>query len=174
MARRTESLLRQVDVLRTSHYLDGPNDIDWIFRNEIEARREELLYVDYVSSDDGDRWQSAQQWDIVGIGPPSTAVELVGAMHRTGFSTPAGLQIVTDVWNRFVPKPETPWSDVRLRSVETLERLTSEIDVAPREGDLRRIITSWTFPLWNVDLGFIKVDLNGLRQQQEAWHPDVF
>ena len=86
-----------MDVLRTSHYLDGPNDIDWIFRNEIEARREELLYVDYVSSDNGDRWQSPQQWDIVGIGPPPTAVELVGAMHRTGFSTPAGLQIVTDV-----------------------------------------------------------------------------
>jgi hypothetical protein len=95
-------------------------------------------------------------------------------LHRTGFSTPAGLQIVTDVWNRFVPKPETPWSDVRLRSVETLERLTNEIDIAPREGDLRRIITSWTFPLWNVDVGLIKVDLNGLRQQQEVWHPDVF
>jgi hypothetical protein len=27
--------------LRRSHYLDGPNDVDWIFRNGIEAEREE-------------------------------------------------------------------------------------------------------------------------------------
>lgn len=31
--------------LRRSHYLDGPNDVDWIFRNDILERREGLLYM---------------------------------------------------------------------------------------------------------------------------------
>src|SRR6266511_1223259 len=39
---------KYVNVLRLSHYLDGPNDVDWIFRNEIEAQREEGLYVDFI------------------------------------------------------------------------------------------------------------------------------
>ena len=36
--------------LRRSHYLDGPNDVDWIFRNEILAEREDSIYVDYVAA----------------------------------------------------------------------------------------------------------------------------
>lgn len=55
-------LLDYVETLRRSDYLDGPNDVDWIFRNEIEARREEQLYVDFVETDDGDVWQSPRTW----------------------------------------------------------------------------------------------------------------
>ena len=32
-----------VDSYRVSHYLDGPNDVDWIFRNEIENERERVV-----------------------------------------------------------------------------------------------------------------------------------
>jgi len=45
-------LVRYVDLLRRSYYLDGPNDVDWLFRNEIMAEREERLYVDYVETDE--------------------------------------------------------------------------------------------------------------------------
>ena len=38
-----------VDRERQAQYLDGPNDVDWIFRNDIERRREEAMYVDYVA-----------------------------------------------------------------------------------------------------------------------------
>src|SRR5687768_12506311 len=31
-----------------AYYLDGPNGVDWIFRNDIKREREEALYVDYV------------------------------------------------------------------------------------------------------------------------------
>jgi hypothetical protein len=44
-----------VDMMRLSHYLDGPNDVDWIFRNPLLAKREESLYVDYIQEEDGDR-----------------------------------------------------------------------------------------------------------------------
>jgi AbiV family abortive infection protein len=46
-----DDLRQHVDRERASHYLDGPSDVDWIFRNAILRRREERLYVDYVEVD---------------------------------------------------------------------------------------------------------------------------
>ena len=40
-------LRKYVDMERADFFLDGPNDVDWIFRNEITREREEALYVDY-------------------------------------------------------------------------------------------------------------------------------
>src|ERR1700722_7943654 len=48
----------RVDWLRRSHHLDGPNDVDWIFRNPLIAEREDSLYVDYVHEEEGDRWST--------------------------------------------------------------------------------------------------------------------
>ena len=36
-------------------YLDGPNDVDWIFQNDILREREESIYVDYVDYNDATR-----------------------------------------------------------------------------------------------------------------------
>lgn len=33
---------------RQPYYLDGPNDVDWIFPNDAHGRRENRKYVDYV------------------------------------------------------------------------------------------------------------------------------
>jgi hypothetical protein len=38
-----------VDQERVEYYLEGPHDVDWIFRNEILQRREERMYVDFRS-----------------------------------------------------------------------------------------------------------------------------
>lgn len=41
---------------RRTHYLDGPSDVDWIFRNDILREREEAVYVDHIATDDGHFW----------------------------------------------------------------------------------------------------------------------
>ena len=99
-------LLRFVEGLRRSHYLDGPNDVDWIFRNEIVAEREERLYVDYVETDEGDMWISPERYDDLGARYPSAAVELVGAFSRAGFCDPRALGVVAEVWRDFQPESE--------------------------------------------------------------------
>jgi AbiV family abortive infection protein len=40
---------RYMDRDRQALYLDGPNDVDWVFRNDILRKREESIYVDYVA-----------------------------------------------------------------------------------------------------------------------------
>jgi hypothetical protein len=161
-----------VRLLRRSHYLDGPNDVDWIFRNEIEARREERLYVDFVETDDGDEWQTPQTWDGLLAEPPSDACELVAALDRVGFSTDRALAIVAEVWDGVRPVAGTHWQENRARTVATLEQVAVQMNSAADPADLERIADTWSFPLWHVDLTRIDVDLADLRQRQQDWDPD--
>lgn len=46
-----EELLGAVERHRQALHLDGPNDFDWIFQNELIAEREGALYVDLVESE---------------------------------------------------------------------------------------------------------------------------
>jgi AbiV family abortive infection protein len=165
-------ILRYIDRLRQSHYLDGPSDVDWIFRNEIEAEREELLYIDYVETDEGDRWVSPQQWrDGLGVDRIPDAVRLVAAMNRAGFGKPETLSIIVDVWDGFVPNGDTHWQVVRDLNVTTINRMNAAgIDI--ELNDARVICDRWTFPLHHADLESVKVDLEDLRRQQREWTYD--
>jgi hypothetical protein len=166
-------LLRFAKGLRASHYLDGPNDVDWIFRNEIEAEREEKLYVDYVATDDGDSWYSPSRYDDLGPDYPSGAVELVLAMTRAGFCSAEVLTTIVDVWHEFRPEPETHWRDCRELNQATLERIPVDIvDPELSDEDVSRILNTWTFPMYDVDLRKIDVKLEDLRERQRNWSPD--
>jgi hypothetical protein len=167
-------LLRFAKDMRVSHYLDGPNDVDWIFRNRIEAEREEKLYVDYVASDDGDTWVSPRVYEDIGPMYPSGAVELVLAMQRAGFCDARVLSEIARVWRDFHPVPETRWSQCRALNIATVERILAEAVVGDlSEGDIARIVETWLFPLYEVDLRKIDVDIDELREQQRNWHPDI-
>jgi hypothetical protein len=167
-------LVRFANGLRVSHYLDGPNDVDWIFRNEIESEREEKLYVDHVATDDGDLWISPSRYDDSGPDYPSGAVELVLAMSRAGFASIDVLSAIADLWRSFQPVPEMHWSDCRELNCETIEHVpTDVVDDTLSDDDVSRIINTWPFPMYELDLRKIDVDLNELRERQRNWHPDV-
>jgi hypothetical protein len=55
----------------------------------------------------------------------------------------------------------------------TLEQLPAEVVSADlTDGDVRRIMQSWTFPLHSVDLKMSEEDVEQLRQRQRDWDPD--
>ena len=52
-------LEQYIDLERREYYLDGPNDVDWIFLYDAKAERERRMYVDYVqdvTEQDGERY----------------------------------------------------------------------------------------------------------------------
>ena len=55
IASQTE-LLAAVERHRPQLHLDGPNDFDWIFANELISERERMLYVDLIEDEDGLDW----------------------------------------------------------------------------------------------------------------------
>lgn len=170
-----KELLEYVEHMRLSYYLDGPNDVDWIFRNVVEAQREERLYVDYVEGDDGQEWWTPARFDRSPmLSSASSAVRLVRSLTRASLGVPAGLQIVADIWRNFEVKDETTYTELLDTINETIQRLQASgvLQVDFGAHDHRVIADSWQFPLYLADLTVIQVDVEELRERQRSWMPD--
>ncbi len=87
-------LRKYIDQEREQYYLDGPNDIDWIFRNHILQHREESFYVDYVESDREHFWLSPQRYDEPIYKYRPAVIRLVQDLHTVGFSSSAALALI--------------------------------------------------------------------------------
>jgi hypothetical protein len=165
---------RMVDSMRQSHFLDGPNEVDWIFRNRLLASREDGLYVDYLHEQDGGRWISPAANDEIIFGGPSTAViELIAAMHRLGCMSPGGLKVIADIWAEQTIEDDTHWQEVvRLNRAVATELVERGLALPESSGeDSNRVINRWTFPLSGLDLSEVKVSLSDLEEQQKGWAP---
>nr|MDE0500644.1 hypothetical protein [bacterium] len=149
---------------RRSHYLDGSNDADWIFRNRALADREDVMYVDYQQTDEGFIWHrpSVSQFRT-GLFVPQ-GFRLLAEMSTAGFCNPAGLEVVNNIWRDVVPtngsdgSKDTLWIDIKRRNVCTLEQiLATGVAKDIERVSLRRVVDLWTFPSHSVDLALIDV-----------------
>jgi hypothetical protein len=161
----------RVDWLRRSHYLDGPNDVDWIFRNQLIAEREDSLYVDYVHEEEGDRWTTPASKEGVDFGVDTGVQDLVGALHRTGCTSRAGLEVVATAWAGQPIDDDTHWQDVvpvnRSIVEELAERGHALTDATT--DDARHVIGRWHFPLADIDLKEIEVPLAQLEANRARY-----
>lgn len=102
-----EELCRLIDHERQPHYLDGPNDVDWIFPNSILTKRESDIYVDYVediTEPTGENWWNIPvSYDPVGPYRRSESVDLACALCEAGARSAEGLAVIADTWRGFVP-----------------------------------------------------------------------
>ena len=105
-------------------YLDGPNWVDWIFRNSIREEREQALYVDYVRDDTAGTpyWRAPDPPTRVSSqNEESDCVNLVQALFEAGAVSTDGLAEIADVWRRFTPAPDTDRMELRSLIVENTE-----------------------------------------------------
>ena len=164
---------------RQSHYLDGPNDVDWIFRNRAIAAREDLMYVDYQETDEGFIWHQPSVYQTDTSLYVSQVFQLVADMRAAGVCDPAGLELINKIWGDFVPtngsggSEDTPWTEIRDRNLRTLEQMVAEGVVVEIGADaVRRIVDGWTFPMHSLGLTWIDVadsiDDEQRRQMQAA------
>ncbi len=170
---------RYVDLTRMPYYLDGPTGYDWIFRNSIEARREELFYVDAVHSGAGLEW----------LGPGAT-VELIKSvpsfarhdpdvrrictllldLHSAGLLQPEPLKILRALWAGVELDDSTGWRVYDALNREFVERSHAK-GLVTDERYLDRIVDWLLFPLCSVHLRAFTTDARKrhraeLEQQQ--------
>jgi AbiV family abortive infection protein len=163
---------RFVDMYRPSLFLDGPMDVDWIFGNEINAAREERLYVDYVRYEDHNGWvgpadrAATHDEPFQNPPPPSVAAQLVIEMHKIGLLTIAGFKAIQAVWDGRTVDDDLHWSDVWPLNVEIVNQLgipnTDENRLAAQF-----VVDRWIFPLCTLDLDLIDVKMADLRQERD-------
>ncbi len=166
-------LERYVEADRETLYLDGPYDVDWIFRNRILANREEAMYVDYVENDEGHRWHFPRD-EVMGLMPYFTppVLRIVQALSGTGLATPEGLAVVAEVW-RCVKVSSLNWEELRHLNRNTLEKLDEKgLLKRDKEEEVSKFIENWPFPLYPLDLAPKEVSREELEQARARWSPD--
>lgn len=170
-----------IDDERKEYFLDGPNEVDWIFRNEILQRREQSLYVDYVDLDgDHNWWSPHDQNRYLGgerRGEPlplrlPRSVRLVKAMTEVGFVAPEALAVIAAQWRGIILPDDFQHFHLHALNADTLKRLDGAGLLRRHEPSTRSdIIEIWPFPLHSLDLSIIKVDQRTLKAAQDRWSP---
>jgi len=167
---------RWVDLERKEFYLDGPNDVDWIFYNDILRRREETIYVDYVESERDHLWHDPTKFDELALSfvmPSRNPVfRLVTALGDAGCLSSAGLALIAEVWRSIFIDDDFSWDSLHERNVKMLEHMEQKNLLKTKGDDVRGVIVNeWLFPLYPLDLTKERVDKNGLRDLQQQWSP---
>lgn len=157
---------------RKDYYLDGPNDVDWIFRNRILRHREQAIYVDYVETDGDHMWFCPQDLDEIVPGSSDInkpdVIDLVCQLDASGFSQPAALELIGGKWRSVEMTDGFPRSEVTKLNCETLEELRAAGLLQQQRPEVyARIIDRLLFPLYSLDLSRRQVDQSQLRESQK-------
>ena len=108
-----EELSKAVERERKEFYLDGPNDIDWIFRKQILSGREGSIYVDYAEGDDGKHMWIVPDRNSYLLPNKPEALELAEALYNSGCISPDSLKVISEFWRSIIMKPEFTWLELR-------------------------------------------------------------
>lgn len=174
-----------VDNERKEHYLDGPNDVDWIFPNSITQQREDRLYVGYVCDDTEENNHGEGHWtsplnDVARVSEffsyhTPAVVDLACALHRTNATTSDGLSVIAEVWRNVDVRDEMRFDELEGLNRRTLKALDDRDLLAPVSNQaLTTVENRWIYPLWTLDLRELKVKKEELREVRDRWRPDVY
>lgn len=160
-------IMKYVDVLRPSHYLDGPNDADWIFRNDILRGRETALYVDYEESQPNEfEWTGGDE-ELLYV--PARLTHLILALRTAGVLSEAGARATSKVWKSARFDPSTRWEFCRDKAKEVLIEVALQQRKHPTpelRAAWRTVSEKWTFPLNHLDLNIDQVTIKEMSDRQ--------
>jgi len=163
-------------IIRESHdyYLDGPNDIDWIFKNNIIQSREDTLYVNYVENDGKHYWQSPEQLDTMfAIYSVPASVVLVTSLRNIGCTKPESLKVIAARWFDVPISDDLTWRTVQDTNFAILEEMDRSLILNDQpSSEYSCVANKWSFPMYDLDLKEIKVDKKQLEQVRREWSPD--
>ncbi|PYI69825.1 hypothetical protein CVV68_01595 [Arthrobacter livingstonensis] len=162
-------IVRQVKDHRESHYLDGPNDADWGFRNDLQRQRDTALYVDYEENEPGQFSWSGGNPELVNVSAMITP--LVLSMREVGMLTEAGARATAEVWKISKFDESTRWEYCQLKALDVVRSVLPEHEEEARglRGHTVTVTQKWTFPLTGLDLSLI-VRPREVMQEKQAAH----
>lgn len=166
-----------IETSRREYYLDGPNDIDWIFRNRILQGREETIYVDYAETEDGHSWIVPRPEIELLLTPliliEPEVIKVVRTMKECGCTTPQALEVMADIWRPVQMTEDFHWQYLRQLNSGFLQKMkdTGLLLEQPAET-YNKIINNWLFPLYSIDLSLVSVARQELKGIQERWAPE--
>ncbi|MCH7745706.1 MAG: AbiV family abortive infection protein, partial [Chloroflexi bacterium] len=141
-----------VESHRQKFYLDGPNDVDWIFPNWLTSSREQTIYVDYVDTGEGHIWLKPIENSAIVPNDP-LELRLAKALVDSGFTSPEALSLIADIWRQTSMCPEFPWTKLRDLNKKTLDEMQVKNLLHDQSLEVHETIAeSWLFPMYSLDL----------------------
>ena len=162
IADRTE-LVGLLHQHRLERYLDGPNDVDWVFRNDLVAGRENDMYVDLVQTEDGLEWWPPLPSTVPPLVPD--AVRLVLALQDSGMFAAGALKRLERSWVDFDPTVESHFGDWSDRTANALRGGPS--------ASLAIACELWPMPMTELELEEIVVTDEEIEERSPACSRDV-
>lgn len=164
-----------IDSQRRSHYVEGEYG-EYIMPNWTLFRRESALYADVAADESGElQWLSPVRF-ATGLGHLTPmSYKIVEALSAFGIFTPAGLEVLNNIWGDCPVDATTRWEITRdnyeplARSLEAAGLITDQAG----EAHASLIADYWQLPMYTLDFSRIDVPLRDLLDQQEAQYLHV-
>lgn len=162
-------LQRAVRSHRQGLYLDGPNDYDFIFRNDLLWERESAMYVDLVDSEGELEWWTPSDYAMA-ISVPYP-MRLVTYLLGTELVSEYGLAVLSESWKGFDPHRDSRASEWTERTVKALSAFP---DKNIKNGRLTKsasfIARQWPMPMVELEVEEEVVSLEKLQADRERAH----
>ena len=171
-------LREYVDSELDQFYLDGPNGIEWIFRNDIISSREECIYVDYVAYDsDNHEWITPRAKDRYSDLFPHLVVpgviRVIQALRSTGIEKAEALKIYAEYWRNFSFDDSTHHHEFRQAFIEFIKLLDNAgLLENVQEKEISILLEQYPYPLYREAMKENKVSTESLKERQENWSPE--
>ncbi len=163
-----EELCRYLDMEREQFYLDGPNDVDWIFPNRILHTRERNMYVDYIESDGEHYWLNPFRLDKAFGHHTPMVVAISAALKGTRCTEPCALREIARIWRAKPVENAMSYSALRQLNYDTLVSLEKHGVIDASEQDaVGLIVNHLPFPVYDTDLSLVKNDKKALETARE-------
>jgi hypothetical protein len=89
--------------------------------------------------------------------------------------SPAGLRVVSEHWAGISLTDGTHWQEARKvnRAIveELIDRRISSSEATPEDGGF--VVGQWPFPMGDLDLSELPIDLSELEAKRDRWSPDI-
>lgn len=171
------SLCKYIEEELEEYYLDGPEGVEWIFRNSIISNREESMYVDYVQhEEDNHTWLSPERFEDIEIGGfgDNAAVEMAKSFFLSGVSSEASLVVFAEYWRNFEFSEEAHYQEFKKANLESLKALESRGLLKDAPDSCYSLLINWMpFPVYKEPMKMIKVPISGLKDAQKNWSPGL-
>ena len=171
-----------IESAREQYYLDGPNEVDWIFPNQINHNRENLMYVDYIKMDNKHYWIQPDYYNFLDKGRihyvdklSTDVLKLVNALHNVGISRPEALEIIASRWKPVKMSDNFYIQELKELNLQTLNELREKDLLHDQPNEVyATIVERWLFPLHSLDLSEKKVKESELRGIQKQRSQDFY
>ena len=166
-------LREYVDLKRKSHHVDGAVG-EYIMPNSTIFNREGMLYADIAAYEDENvSWSNPA--DLIHPlsfprrAPP--ALRLAESMSRLGMFTRRGVELTAEVWGKVEFKEQESFREANTLTRTLLEgMMADELPTEEAEDeDVQLLYEAWQLPMYHLDLELIKVPVEDLHGEQEAW-----